>query len=170
MVRYFEKGLKPSIKAEMNQDATHLDNYEELVAKVVRAKVKTGLRPSFYVWETDFQVFQGSQPTHSTVNKVQTEGVVSCGDDSKASKDPASNSVQDSEPSNKAKKDKKKKHHWDKKDSRKPKDSTIPASEINAAEVKDKKKRNKKDVSKITYFNCNKKKHYLNKSPEPPKN
>ena len=32
MIRYFEKGLKPSIKAEINQDATHLDNYEKLIA------------------------------------------------------------------------------------------------------------------------------------------
>ena len=43
MVKYFEEGLKPSIKAEMDQDATYLDNYEELVAKAVRAKTKTGL-------------------------------------------------------------------------------------------------------------------------------
>ena len=49
MVRYFEKGLKPSIKAEMDQDATHLDNYEEIIAKAVRAKTKVGLRPSSYV-------------------------------------------------------------------------------------------------------------------------
>ena len=57
MVRYFEKGLKPFIKAEMDQDATHLDDYEELVVKVVRAEAKTGLRPSFYVQETDIQIF-----------------------------------------------------------------------------------------------------------------
>ena len=49
MVRYFEKGLKPSIKAEMDQDATHLDDYEELVAKAVRAKAKAGLQPSSYI-------------------------------------------------------------------------------------------------------------------------
>ena len=33
MVRYFEEGLKPSIKAEIDQNATHLDDYEELVVK-----------------------------------------------------------------------------------------------------------------------------------------
>ena len=43
MVRYFEEGLKPSIKAKMDQDATYLDNYEELVVKAVRAKAKAGL-------------------------------------------------------------------------------------------------------------------------------
>ena len=53
MVRYFEEGLKPSIKAEMDQDATHLDDYEELVAKAVRAEAKAGLRSSSYVREAD---------------------------------------------------------------------------------------------------------------------
>ena len=38
IVRYFEKGLKLSIKAEIDQDATHLDNYGELVAKAMRAE------------------------------------------------------------------------------------------------------------------------------------
>ena len=43
MVRYFKRGQKPSIKAEMDQDITHLDNYEVLIAKAVRAKAKAGL-------------------------------------------------------------------------------------------------------------------------------
>ena len=53
MVRYFEKGLKLSIIAEMDQDASHLDNYEELVAKAVRDEAKAGLRASSYVRETN---------------------------------------------------------------------------------------------------------------------
>ena len=53
MIKYFEEGLKPSIKAEIDQDASHLDDYEELVAKVVRVEAKAGLQPSFYIRETD---------------------------------------------------------------------------------------------------------------------
>ena len=53
MVRYFEEGLKPSIKAKMDQDASYLDNYEELVAKAVRVEAKAGLQPSSYVWKTN---------------------------------------------------------------------------------------------------------------------
>ena len=60
MVRYFEKSLKPSIKAEIDQDAIHLDDYEELIAKVVRAEVKASLQPSSYVQETDIQVLRGN--------------------------------------------------------------------------------------------------------------
>ena len=49
MVRYFEEGLKPSIKAEIDQDATYLDDYKVLVAKAVRAEAQAGLQPSFYM-------------------------------------------------------------------------------------------------------------------------
>ena len=92
MVRYFEEGLKPSIKAEMNQDATHLDDYKELVAKAVRAKAKADLRPSSYMREANLQVLRGNRPTYTTTHKVQTQGVGKNhrGDDSKASKGSAS--------------------------------------------------------------------------------
>ena len=43
MVRYFEKGLKPFIKAEIDQDAIQLDIYKKLIVKTVRAEVKAGL-------------------------------------------------------------------------------------------------------------------------------
>ena len=33
----------------MNQDASHPDDYEELIVKVVRAKAKAGLQPSSYI-------------------------------------------------------------------------------------------------------------------------
>ena len=70
MVRYFEEDLKPSIKAEMDQKASHLVDYKELVAKAVRAEVKAGLRPSFYVQETDQQVTQRNRPVHTNAYKI----------------------------------------------------------------------------------------------------
>ena len=173
MVWYFEEGLKPSIKVEMNQDNFQLINYKELVSKAVRAKATAALRPSFYVRETDLNYLQGSQPAHTTAHKVQTQEVVKDhrGDDYKTSKGsasiPASTSIQDSEPSNKAMKDKKKKHHRDKRNSKEPKDSTTPASRVNAAEVRSKRRKNKKDLSEIMCYNCNKKGHFVNKYLEP---
>ena len=53
MIWYFEEGLKPSIKAKIDQDNSQLINYKELVSKVVKAKAKTGLQPSSYMRETD---------------------------------------------------------------------------------------------------------------------
>ena len=111
MVRYFEEGLKPSIKAEIDQDATHLDDYEELVAKAVKAEAKVGLRPSSYVRETDIQVLRRNQSAHITAHKVQTQGAVSRGDESRG-KGPAStpaSAFTNPEPSDKARKNKKKK-------------------------------------------------------------
>ena len=70
MVRYFEEGLKPSIKTKIDQDATYLENYEELLAKAVRVKAKADLQPSFYMRETDIQVLWGSRLAHTTIHKV----------------------------------------------------------------------------------------------------
>ena len=161
----------------MDQDNSQLIDYEELVAKAVRAEAKAGLRPSSYVRETDLSCLRGNRPAHTTAHKVQTQGAGKDhrGDDSKASKGsastPASASIQDSEPSDKAKKDKKK--NWrGKRDFREPKDSTTPAFGVNAAEVGrgGQRRKNKKDISGVTCYNCNKKGHFLNKCPETPKN
>ena len=66
MVRYFKKDLKSSIKAKINQDANQLDNYEGLVAKVIRAKAKVGLQPSSYMQKTDQQYIQKSLLAYTT--------------------------------------------------------------------------------------------------------
>ena len=99
----------------MDQDASHLDDYEELVAKALRAKAKAGLRPSSYIQETDHQVPRGNQLAHTTAHKVQTQRAIKdhCGNDSKAK---VSTSIQevitqrtnDAEGSEKARKEKKK--------------------------------------------------------------
>ena len=176
MVRYFEEGLKPSIKAEIDQDNFQLIDYEELVAKAVRAEAKASLRPSSYMRKTDLSCLRGNRPAHTITHKIQIQGAGKdhCRDDFKPSKGsastPASAFTQDSEFSDKARKDKKKKYYRGKRNSRELKDSTTPASGVNVAEVGGKgRRRNKKDVSEITCFNCNKKEHYSNKCPEPPK-
>ena len=53
MVKYFQDGLKPSIKAKIDQNAFHLNDYEELVAKAVRVEAKAGLQLSSYIQEID---------------------------------------------------------------------------------------------------------------------
>ena len=125
MVRYFEEGLKLSIKAKIDQDDSQLIGYEELVTKAVRVEAKAGLRPSSYVRETDLSCLRGNRPPYTTAHKVQTQGPMKdhFGDNSKNFKGSASTpatSTQDSEPSNKGKKDKKKRYWRDKKDSKKP--------------------------------------------------
>ena len=70
MVRYLEEGLKLSIKVEIDQDTFYLDNYEELVAKVMRAETKEGLQPSSYIQETNQQVPRKNQLAYITAHKV----------------------------------------------------------------------------------------------------
>lgn len=53
IVRIFKEGLKLSIKAEINQDTIQLNDYKELTIKVVKAKAKAGLWPSFHIREID---------------------------------------------------------------------------------------------------------------------
>ena len=88
---------------------------------------------------------------------------MNCGDDSKASKAPASASTHDSMSSNKARKNKKRKQHKDKRDFRKCRNSTTPATKVNKEEVGSKKI---KDVSEIIRYNCNKKRYYATKCQE----
>ena len=155
----------------MDQDATHLDDYEELVAKAVTAKVKAGLQPSSYIQETDIQILQRSRPAHATVQKVRTQRAMTCGDksrDKSPASTPASASIQDPESSDKTRKDKKKKQHRDKKDSRESRDTS--ASGVNAAKVGDKKRRRKKKGPReITCYNCNKLGQYTDQCSEPQK-
>ena len=60
MGRYFEEGLQPSIKAEIDQDNTQLVNYKELIARTVRAEAKAGIQSSFYLQETDLSSLRGN--------------------------------------------------------------------------------------------------------------
>ena len=41
------------MKNEFDLQINHLDNYEGLGVKAVRAKAKTGFQSSFYMWEND---------------------------------------------------------------------------------------------------------------------
>ena len=72
MVHYFEEGLKPSIKAQIDQDAQQLDSFEDLVTKTVKAKVKADLRPSLYVRKTDYYCPQGSRLAHLIAHRIKT--------------------------------------------------------------------------------------------------
>lgn len=72
VVRYFKKSLKASIKTEMDQDATQLDNYKKQTVKAVKAKAKADLRLSSYIKETDQHYLYRKQLGHTTAHKVQT--------------------------------------------------------------------------------------------------
>ena len=72
MIKCFEEDLKPSIKAEIDQDNSQLIDYKDLVAKEVRTKAKSDLRSISYMRKTDLSCFRGNRPAHTTAYKVQT--------------------------------------------------------------------------------------------------
>ena len=46
LIRYFQEALKPSIKAEMENQVEEYEHWEELVRKTIAAEAKAALRPS----------------------------------------------------------------------------------------------------------------------------
>ena len=71
MIRYFREGLKPSVRAEMEQRSRKLDNFEELVQKTVDVEAKAALQPRFATRETDQHYPQGTRLANSTNTKSQ---------------------------------------------------------------------------------------------------
>lgn len=62
MIWYFRKGLKPSVRVELEQCGRELDSFEEIIEKAVNAMNKAALRPHSYVCDTDQHCFQGNRP------------------------------------------------------------------------------------------------------------
>ena len=74
MICYFWKGLKPSIKVEIEQQDRVSTSFEEMVQKTVNAEAKTGLRLSIMVRDEDSRYLRGHCPSQNTSTKMQTQG------------------------------------------------------------------------------------------------
>ena len=68
MIWYFQTGLQPSIRVEIEQYNRELDSFEELVEKAVDAKTKAAFQPRSYICKTDQHYFRGSQPSAAKTN------------------------------------------------------------------------------------------------------
>ena len=72
MIYYFWKGLKPSIKDEMEQQDWESMNFEEMVPRAVNVEAKMGLKSSTMVQDFDIYCPRVHRTSNSTVLKVQT--------------------------------------------------------------------------------------------------
>lgn len=160
MIRYFEEGLKLFIKVKMDQDATHLDIYKELVAKAVKTKTKVGMQPSLYIQETNLNCPWENQSAYATAHKVQTKGFSKDSHKDNQTGEPKGFNSQHSNNAEESKKEKDKKKRWQQK-----KDSNTSAIGVNAEPTRNggtlmKQKQGfgfKKDLSEIICYNYDKK-------------
>ena len=146
-------------------------NFEEIVQKAVNAKAKAGLRSSIMVWDPDICCPKSHCSFNITASKVQTQKITAKDSHPKELKIKEARLTlswaEVSKPFEQACKEKKKKKYQERQD----KEQTL-ASTANTIEVQQKKKKKNRDqdVSKITYFNCNKKGHYASICTKLPKN
>ena len=66
MIRFFRKGLKPLVRAQIEQRSRESDSWEELVEKAVNAKAKAGLLPTSLTRYMDERAPCGNRPIHTT--------------------------------------------------------------------------------------------------------
>ena len=169
MIRYFRKGLKPSIKVEIEQQDRASTSFKKMMQRAVNAEAKADLRSSTMVRDLDARCPRGHRPSHNTSSKVQSQG--SNNKDSShfeepKPKDPKLALPRDNAAAKPAKKEDrkdKKKRFWRQRREHtgEQKDQT-PATGVNEAAPKKK--------LKVRCFNCNKKGHYANNCIKPSKN
>ena len=62
MIRYFQEGLRLSVRVEIELRGWELNSFKELVYKAVDAKAKAALWPRSYACKTDQHCLWGSRP------------------------------------------------------------------------------------------------------------
>ena len=176
MIRYFRKGLRLSVRVKMEQRGRELDSFKELVEKTVDAEAKAALRRRSYACKTDQYCLRGNKPSAAKASNqgqpMRDPRVEELKSRPQKLKAPAPSRSDSAEISEKAQKKKKKNDRQNKRDCRAREGST-PATGVNTTDADNRKKKrnscNRRDPSEVVCYNCNKKGHYLNKCPKPPK-
>ena len=148
MIYYFRKGLKPSIKVEIEKQDRETMDFEKMVQRVVNAEAKAGLRSSAIVRDSDIRCPRGHRSSNSTASKVQTQGTSAKGPEESRTKEaklaegkapapPRITATESSEQGKKDRKDKKRRFR-----ERKERSEDISATGNNAIDVSKKKKKN----------------------------
>lgn len=147
----------------MNQRNCELDSFEELVKKAVKAKAKAALRLGFYACKTDYRCLWGTRFAYNakvqgSSKDLKPEEPKFRSQKLKASSPQRSKQLESSE--KKSRREKKKQRHQ----IQACKDFNLATSDYTTTLSCGKAQ---KDLSDITYFNCDKKRHYANKCPKP---
>ena len=142
-------------------------DFVEMVQKTINVEAKAGLRSSTMVRDLDACCLKGHHPSQNTFSKVQTQG--SSYKDLFRSKEPKNTDPKLAPPRGNAaelaKKEDKNTRLWK---CRQEQNKQTPITSDNTKASKKKKKR--RDLSKVTCFNCDKKNHYASDCTKSPKN
>ena len=72
MLRYFRKGLKPSILAELQNKDLELESFVQIIKKTIVVKAKANLRPRGTTCNIDQNCLQGSRLAQTTTAKASS--------------------------------------------------------------------------------------------------
>ncbi len=158
LIRYFQEGLRPSIRAQLDHWRQYLDGWKEVVEKAGDVEAKANLQPPFYIRDIDTRCPKGHCPSakkdkEDTYREPQNEASK---DKNKAKS--YSSSASANQPQIQAPK-KDKRGHW----------GGHPATGVNANKVA-KKDKAQKNLSHIECYTCHQKGHYATKCLDKPKN
>ncbi len=63
LIHYFQEGLRPSIRAQLDYRGRNLDGWEEVMEKAGDIEVKANLQPPFYVRDINVRCPKGHRPS-----------------------------------------------------------------------------------------------------------
>ena len=141
-----------------------------MVQRAVNPEVKAGLRSSSMVRNLDACCPRGHRLSYNTFSKVQTQGSKNSSHPkeikSKNLKSALSHDNVAELPKKDNRKDKKKRFWVQKQEYTGERKEQTPATNVNITNIS-KIKKKKRDVSEITYFNCDKKDHFASNCTKP---
>lgn len=62
LIRYFRDGLRPSIRAQLDERGRDLDSWDKVVEKAIDAEAQAIIQPPSGTWEIDSRCTCGQRP------------------------------------------------------------------------------------------------------------
>ncbi len=163
LICYFREGLRPSIRAQLDNRGRDLDAWDEMVEKTVNAEAKASLQPPSGTRKIDSRCSKGYRP----LVKKDKDNTYWEQRDETSNKDKEKAKCHNllssaNQPQTQASNSKRRQ--------RKGRGGGHPATGVNATKVVKKDKDKANDLSHVECYTYKQKGHYANKYPDKPKN